>query len=75
MVHSLVSVNAGETFPDVSDLFSEVSKFQHHTELCYKCTISLYSFLNLFAVYNTATITNTYIKIRVKEDVRCILRK
>jgi hypothetical protein len=35
-----------QNFPGIYDLLSEVSKFQHHTMLCSKCSTSLVSSLN-----------------------------
>ena len=35
-----------QNFPGISDLLSEMSKVQHHTKLCSKCSISLASYLN-----------------------------
>jgi len=37
---------AFQNFPGISDLLSEVSKFQHHTKLCSKCNTLLDPSLN-----------------------------
>jgi len=42
-----VSSNTFQSLPDISDLLSEVSKFQHNTKLSSKCSTLLFSFLNL----------------------------
>ena len=39
-----------QNFQDISDLFSEVSKFRHHTKLCSKCSTLLVSSLSLSPV-------------------------
>ena len=39
-----------KTFQSISDLLSEMSKFQHHKMLCSKCSISLVSSWNLSPV-------------------------
>ena len=39
-----------QNFPGIADLFSEVSKFQHHVKLCCKCSILLGSSLNLSSI-------------------------
>jgi hypothetical protein len=39
-----------QNIPVISDILSEVSRFQHHTMLCSKCSTSLVSSLNLNAV-------------------------
>jgi hypothetical protein len=36
-----------QNFPDIYDLFSEVSKFRHHTKPCSKCSTLLVSSLSL----------------------------
>ena len=36
-----------QNFPDISDLLSAVSKFQHHTKLCSKCSTLLVCSLNI----------------------------
>jgi len=38
-------------FPGISDTLSKVSKFQHHTKLCSKCSKLLVSSLNLSPVW------------------------
>jgi len=44
------SVTTFENFPDISDLLSDLSKFQHHTKLCSRCSNLLESFVNLSAI-------------------------
>jgi hypothetical protein len=40
-----------KNFPGISDLLSEVSKFQHHTKLCSKCSTLLVSSINVSLAY------------------------
>jgi hypothetical protein len=46
-----------QNFPGIYDLLSEVSKFQHRTRLCSKCSALLVSSLNV------CPISNDYLKI------------
>jgi hypothetical protein len=48
--------NWSSKLPRYSDLHAEVSKFQHHTQLCFKCSIILVSSLNLSPIFMLNTI-------------------
>jgi hypothetical protein len=47
IIFSILLSTTFQNFLDISDLFSEVSTFQHHTKLCSKCSTLLVSSLDL----------------------------
>jgi len=51
VVQLILSSTTFQNFPRISDLISDVCKFQHHTKLCSKCSILLVSSLNLSPVW------------------------
>ena len=48
--------NWSSKLPRYSDLLAELSKFQHHTQLCFKCSIILVSSSNLSPIFLLNTI-------------------
>ena len=47
MIFSILLQHHFSNFPTISDLLSDVSKFQHHTRLCSKCSTSPVYYLNV----------------------------